>query len=896
MNKYSFMIPCFRVSVATPNLRKQISFFISSDFFKMPKYNFFLPRFRASVAIPNLRKQILFFIFLLFMQSITFAQTPRSYTSSEILLQVKKLNVLGSVLYIAAHPDDENTRLLAYLANGKLYRTGYLSLTRGDGGQNLIGDEQGVDLGLIRTQELLAARRIDGAEQFFSRAFDFGFSKSPEEALRTWGHDKILSDVVWVIRKFRPDVIITRFPTTGEGGHGHHTASAILAGEAFDAAADPAKFPEQLQLGVTVWQAKRLLWNTFNFGTTNTQSESQFKLDCGDYNPVLGKSYGEIAAASRSQHKSQGFGVAAQRGSVIEYFKTVKGTAPERDLMDGVNLGWDRLLFGGELISRPAKEDNAENLADSIYKTFSIEHPEKSVEPLVRLYKKIASVRDAYWQEQKLSEVKRIIENCAGLFIDATTTTPYVVQGDSLKINLVVNNRLGANVINADAKIDSEYIVFDQLKKNVNAVKSYTTFIKPTADITQPYWLEVPKDIHEGSFTVDDQQQIGKGESDPMSIVFSMMIEGTEFEFKKPIRYKFTDPVKGELYQPLNIIPVAEVKLDKDVYLLRGKDSLVANIKITPNISLKQNMYVVGHVPDNRLGEGNKTFKLNGLIKDMPGSFQLKVNNMNLDKKPSNILALVKGEADSEVGSAFYRRVINYDHIPTIVYQKPAIAKVVYLDFRTEGNLVGYITGAGDKIPEALELMGYKVVILKESDLIAEKLKQFDAIITGVRAYNTQPWLNNSHDALMQYVKEGGVFLVQYNTNSFGATKPKLSPYPFTIGGKRITDEEAKVNFLIPDHPVLNYPNKITEKDFEGWIQERSTYHAENIDSNYKRIISMKDPGETEQDGSLIIANYGKGRFVYCGLVLFRELPAGVPGAYRLFANLIANNRGKYIK
>ena len=274
-----------------------------------------------------IKKVVTGFLIFNFSFLIVRSQAPKSYTSSEILLQLKKLNVLGSVLYIAAHPDDENTRLLAYLANEKLYRTGYLSLTRGDGGQNLIGDEQAVDLGLIRTQELLAARRIDGAEQFFSRAFDFGYSKNPEEAMRFWGHDKILSDVVWVIRKFRPDVIITRFPTTGEGGHGHHTASAILAGEAFDAAADPTKFPEQLKQGVSVWQAKRILWNTFNFGGANTQSEDQLKLECGDYNPVLGKSYGEIAAASRSQHKSQGFGVPAQRGSVIEYFKTIKGEA-----------------------------------------------------------------------------------------------------------------------------------------------------------------------------------------------------------------------------------------------------------------------------------------------------------------------------------------------------------------------------------------------------------------------------------------------------------------------------------------------------------------------------------------------------------------------------------------
>ena len=843
-----------------------------------------------------IRKQILFSILLLVLQKAAFAQTPRSYTSSEILLQIKKLNVLGSVLYIAAHPDDENTRLLAYLANEKLYRTGYLSLTRGDGGQNLIGDEQGVDLGLIRTQELLAARRVDGAEQFFSRAFDFGYSKSPEEALRTWGHDRILSDVVWVIRKFRPDVIITRFPTTGEGGHGHHTASAILAGEAFVAAADPSKFPEQLSAGVTVWQAKRLLWNTFNFGSTNTQSESQFKLDCGDYNPILGKSYGEIAATSRSQHKSQGFGVPAQRGSVIEYFKTITGDAPERGLMDGVNTGWDRLLFGGQLINRPNREDNTQNLVDSIFSNFSVEHPEKSVPALVRLYSKIESVKDLYWKEQKLKEVKQVIGECSGLFLDATTNTQFASPGDSLKITLLINNRLGANISGASASVDNGRVLFDPLKKNVNAIKTYTLMVKPAMKLTQPYWLEKP--MEKGSFTVDDQQQIGKGESDPWSAEFNLTIEGLAVKYNRPIRYRYTDPVKAELYQPVSIIPVADVKLDKDVYIVSKHSPLTADLKITPNTSRNASYITVATMPLKKTaGIARKEFTIATIQKDKPTHFEVSIAPDELDKVPSTISAEIKATAPASMPSNSYSRIISYDHIPSIVYQKPAVAKTIYLDLKTEGNLVGYIPGAGDKIPEALVQMGYKVVTLRENDMNAGYLKQFDAIVTGVRAYNTLTWVINAYDVLMQYVNEGGVMLVQYNTNNnLGPMSSRIGPYPFTIGGKRITDEEAKVNFLLPDHAALNYPNKITDKDFEGWIQERSTYHAEHIDSSYRRILSMKDPGEQEDDGALIIAEYGKGRFVYAGLVFFRELPAGVPGAYRLFANLIANNRNKYIK
>ncbi len=840
----------------------------------------------------NLRKQILFLFFVAFFCEAK-SQTPKSYTSSEILLQIKKLNVLGSVLYIAAHPDDENTRLLAYLANEKLYRTGYLSLTRGDGGQNLIGDEQGVDLGLIRTQELLAARRVDGAEQFFSRAFDFGFSKSPEEALSIWGHDKILSDVVWVIRKFKPDVIISRFPTTGEGGHGHHTASAILAEEAFDAAADATKFPEQLKY-VSVWQTKRLLWNTFNFGGNNTQRDDQLKLDCGDYNAILGKSYGEIAATSRSMHKSQGFGVPGQRGSILEYFKTIKGEAPKNDLMDGIKSAWDKTSINEK---ENITATSVKSTIEKIILNFSNEHPEHSLSDLVKLYDIINITNDSYWKEQKLSEIKKIIENCSGLFMEATANTQYAVQGDSLKITLTVNNRSGANIINADAQIDTTYLIFDQLKKNTNAIKNYTWFIQPNTKLTQPYWLE--HEMEKGSFNVNEQQLIGKAENDPLSVNFSMMIEGKEFVFTKPIRYKYTDPVKGEIYQPVYIAPsftgkftpdVAGIKMRKDrsydplfLSILSFKDNNKA--KVYMNTSNGQPIGVIEELLLNK--EQKKNIEVFLPLVQPAYDSSGKAAHIDWDGLMENSYGYENGKIIKN------SHAIKYDHIPNILYfSKNKFTKFVGQDLKTVGNYAGYIPGAGDKIPEALEQMGYKVVTLKESDITPNNLRQFDVIITGVRAYNTNDWMANVYDALMQYVKEGGVLFTQYNTNNFfSSVKSKIAPYPFTISRSRVTDEEAKVNFLIPNHKALNYPNKITEKDFEGWIQERSIYNAENTDTAFKKILSMKDPGEKEQEGSLIIADYGKGRFVYTGLVFFRELPAGVPGAYRLFANLIANSR-----
>src|SRR5437762_7006881 len=356
-----------------------------------------------------LRKVCLILSCALYFAPYSFSQAPVTWTSSDMYLAIRKLNVLGSVLYLAAHPDDENTRLLAYFAKDKMYRTGYLSLTRGDGGQNLIGDEQGIELGLIRTQELLSARRIDGAEQFFSRAYDFGFCKTADEALKTWGHDKILSDVVWVIRKFQPDVIITRFPGDERAGHGHHAASSLLANEAFKAAADPNMFPEQLKLGVQPWQVKRILWNTFNFGSVNIKDSTQYKMDVGVYNTLLGKSYGEIASESRSQHKSQGFGVPRQRGQAFEYFETTVGHAPKNSLMDEVDTTWSR-----------AGNNEISSQVENILRTYNFENPENSVPALVNLYQTIQKLPAQYWEEKKLQEVKNLIVECSGLFAEAT--------------------------------------------------------------------------------------------------------------------------------------------------------------------------------------------------------------------------------------------------------------------------------------------------------------------------------------------------------------------------------------------------------------------------------------------------------------------------------------------
>jgi len=824
-------------------------------------------------------KRIFTNVFILLFTSALTAQKPVSWSSADMYLAIKKLKVLGSVLYIAAHPDDENTRLIAYLSKEKLYRTGYLALTRGDGGQNLIGDEQGIELGLIRTQELLSARRIDGGEQFFTRAFDFGYSKNPEETFTKWDREKILSDVVWVIRKFQPDVIVTRFPTTGEGGHGHHTASAILANEAFRAAADPARFPEQLQY-VQPWQAKRILWNTFNFGGTNTTREDQYKIDVGGYNPLLGKSYGEIAAESRSQHKSQGFGVPGSRGTSYEYFSTTGGSAPINELTDNVNSSWTRIR-GGETIAK---------MIDAIDAKFDLLHPEKSVKDLVKLYTAISRLPEGTWRDQKLKEVQMLVAQCSGLWMDVFTGDQFAVQTDSLTINFSFNNRLGVEARLEKVKVDDyDTTIQTMLPRNSNLNFSESFYVPVSKPITQPYWLQ--HKMEEGYYTVTDQQLIGRPDVQPAYVAeISLRIFGQELSFRQPVRYRFTDPVKGEQYEPLVVVPSVIVSPDQLVKISRDKNEFNGELSISAkkkNISVEVDS--VHAVTADKFQTRFTPPRIDFTEKDKP-----KVVSYAISASKDNEYDFMVANGDGIPSRSFDLHEIRYDHIPFIRYFHEASVVNRKLDLATYNRTIGYVVGAGDKVPEALEQMGYEVTLLTEKEMARNNLGRFDAIITGVRAYNTNDWMNNYYDKLMKYVEEGGNLIVQYNTSNFlSNVSSRIGPYNFTISRNRVTDEKAKVNFLQPDHPALNFPNKITEDDFRGWIQERSIYDAVNWDRQFTPVLSMSDPGDKNDDGSLLVADYGQGKFVYTGLVFFRELPAGVPGAYRLLANLIALNRKK---
>ena len=753
--------------------------------------------------------------------------------AASIYAGIKKLGVMGSVLYIAAHPDDENNSFLPYLTKTKNYRTAYLSLTRGDGGQNLIGKEQGVELGLIRTQELLAARRIDGAEQYFSTAYEFGFSKSADEALSIWDHQKVLSDVVWVIRQFQPDVIITRFPGDARAGHGHHAASSIIANEAFLAAADPNQFPEQLKLGVSVWKAKRILWNTFNFGAVNTTSNNQFKIEVGGYNALEGKSYGEIGAEARTMHKSQGEGRPRRRGASYEFFETTGGDAPKNDLLDGIDINWSRL-------GAPAIQEQVA----AMLKQYNLEQPAAIVPSLVDLYAKVKALPNSVWRNYELQQIQLLIKDAAGLFIEATTQKAQVIPGENMAVQVLVNQRssVSSNLVQIQMP-GKDTLIGKPLLYNQNIQLDHSFNVANNTPISQPYWLVQPKT--EGMFVVNNYDMIGKAENDPaFTITVSVNFNGTDFTYTQPIQYKYTDPTKGDIYQPIAVIPAKEVKYDKEVYLMRDKKPI--------EISFQQ-------IDHQGITEQKKA-----LIKS-------------------------SGDALPTSSDAIFRKTIQYDHIPTLNYFPTATTKIVDIEVRTKKAKVGYIDGAGDKLPEALTALGYQVINLKESDITKENLATLDAIVVGIRAYNMYEWITEKNDLINAYIQQGGNYIVQYlKSNQVGINKVKVGPYAFSVNAsKRVTQENVPVEFVLPNHPVLNTPNKITNADFEHWVQERSTYQAENIDTHFEMPLSMHDANEPASNGSLLIAPYGKGNMVYASITLFRQLPAGNPGAYKLLANLL---------
>jgi LmbE family N-acetylglucosaminyl deacetylase len=798
-------------------------------------------------------------------------------SSADIFLNLKKLNVVGSVLHIAAHPDDENTLMLSYMSKDQLLRTGYLSLTRGDGGQNLIGPEQGYNIGLIRTQELLAARRTDGAQQFFSRAYDFGFSKTMEETLNFWNRDKVLGDVVWIIRKFQPDVIITRFPPDARAGHGHHQSSAYLAEEAFKLAGDPRSYADQLKY-VKTWQAKRLVWNTYTPGFTNKapsdENNTFTPLEIGGFNPVLGKSYTEMAAEGRSQHKSQGFGSSPVRGSRTDYFLNKAGVPGVKNIFDGIDVTWKRI---------PGSE-NVQVLVGDLIRNYAIQNPAASVPGLLKLNLALARLDTSnMYVKAKKEDIKNLIADCLGLWFETNPRDFSGVAGipTNMNISIVLRNSYPVKLVSLRwTGKDADSTVNMDLGNNNAQTFAIRTVLPENLKISQPYWLEKPLD--KGTFQIDDQRDVGFPENRPETKTrYVFEISGQRFEFSKPWAYKYTNPAEGEIYRPFEIRPAVTVNIADPVVLFPSSTPKIITLMVEA-----QQTGVTGKVALD-LPTGWKCEPLSADF-NIPEKYHEQTFQFTVTPPATLQEITVKALAVAN-GKTFDRSIktISYRHIPSQTLFPPAESKFVRTDIKTTATRIGYIAGAGDDVPAALQQIGCQVTMLSEAEL-SKDLSVYDAIVVGVRAYNTENRLINDQAKLMDYVKNGGTMVVQYVIPG-GQKVSEIGPFHLQTGRDRITEEDAVLKFLAPDSRLLNFPNKITDTDFAGWIQERGLYFAQEWDrTHYQALLSGNDKGESPKEGSLLYAPYGKGHYIYTGLSFFRELPAGVTGAYRLFANLIS--------
>lgn len=824
------------------------------------------------------------FTALNFISINTYSQSANNFKVSEIYQSLQSLNTLGTALYIAAHPDDENTRLITYLAKGENIRTGYISLTRGDGGQNLVGTEKGPLLGIIRTQELLSARRLDNGKQFFTRANDFGYSKTSDETFEIWDREQVLADLVWTIRKFRPDVLITRFapakykyPT-----HGHHEASAILAGEAFDLAGDKNAFPGQLEF-VDIWQPKRLYWNTsvWFYRRTNQEFDPEGKIvvDCGPYNAFEGKSLGEIAAESRSQHKSQGFGASKTRGSFEEYFEFVKGEEAKDNLFDNIDISWGRVKDGKKIGT----------LLYKAYQDFDPKNPTGILTILTDAYKNIQNLEETHWKEIKKQELLSLISSISGLFMDATSNDYIYTPGDSIHIKYEWVARSDVKVVLKsihNKSISLSYNLDTTLHTNQRNQFTQSGIISENFDITQPYWL-INESEKIGMYQVDNPELIGNPENHPaLTSIATVEINGSVLQFELPVKYKWTDRVDGERYRDLVIAPPATVNIDEPVYVFENSEAAEIGFSVK---SWKNE--VAGSV-EIELPEG--------------WSHKMVSNSFSLDKKGDerNFKVLVKPVAGSSTGNVTVNLIIDgkthnhglitmdYDHINIQTLFPHASAKAVNLDLNICGTKVGYIMGAGDEVASRMEQTGFDITLLDEFNFNQFDLNGFDAVMVGIRAYNTEKWLPSKHPVLMGYVENGGNLIVQYQT-TWGILTQEIGPYNFEISRKRVTNEYAEMKWLDKSHPLFHYPNQLTEDDFDNWVQERGLYFASEWDKEFTPVFESNDKGESPLQGSLIMADYGKGTFIYTGISFFRQLPAGVPGAYRLLTNMVCYGKDK---
>ena len=799
-------------------------------------------------------------VFLLIAQQ--FSAQSVSNSSSEIYDDLLRLQNNTTVMYIAAHPDDENTRIISWLTHEKHVDAVYLSLTRGDGGQNLIGTEKGELLGLLRTQELLEARKVDKGRQWFTRALDFGYSKTSTETLKFWDKQQILADVVWAIRKNRPEIIITRFDPNSNGEtHGHHTASAILALEAFDLAADPKAFPEQLRY-VKVWQPKRLFYNTswWFFGSKENFEKSDktglYSINVGTYFPILGISNNEISSKSRSKHACQGFGMALERGSDLEYLKFLKGDKPKtNDIFEGINLSSEK---------GPIKTHLEKLIAD-----YQFNNPQLSLNPLLELYDLLKKEKA---DPSKLNQVKDLILKTQGIYFEWTTANGFGTLNQEINTRLEITNRSNKNINVSISGSGTKEIAANDSYKATEKLKLND------ARLSNPYWLqETPKNnLH----VVNNPADIGQPEIlNPVKKTMTINFGSAKIDFEIPLKQKTVDPSIGEQYEPFYTVPAFVANFDQENFIFSNQPKQIA-VEVESFVSNSSAKVSLKGSKDWKISPP-QTIDFKEIGEKKKVLFNLEPISRNAN---SSLEAIVESQGKTYTQSL---NVVDYPHIDRQIWLKTAQAKIQNLDLKIPAVKIAYLKGSGDEIPSSLRAIGLQVDELDLKNWNPSLLKKYDVLILGIRLFNTQPEMTLVNKDIWKFIENGGLVINQYNTNR-GLLTNEIAPFNLKLGANRISEEDATLKFLLPNHPVFNVPNTITQKDMDNWVQERGLYFADDWDQNLIPLLEGNDTGESPQKGILLAGNYGKGTYVYTGLSFFRELPAGVPGAYKLFMNILA--------
>jgi LmbE family N-acetylglucosaminyl deacetylase len=817
---------------------------------------------------------------------------------------VAGLDVTARVLLIGAHPDDEDTQLLTWLARGQQVETGYLSLTRGDGGQNLIGNELGPLLGMIRTEELLAARRLDGGRQFFTRAYDFGFSKTAEETYTHWVKDSILRDVVTVVRAFRPQIIVAVFSGTPRDGHGHHQVSGLLAREVFDAAADTVRFPRSATGGLGAWSPAK-----FYRAARFNPADASLTFNVGELSPFRGMSYAEIASESRSQHLSQGFGALQRRGTSLDYVKLEAShvsppIARETSMFETLSTGWGR--FAQAQLPAPARAalDSLDGAIAEVRRVENLAAPAPMVAPLARVVGLLERARAgltcprsgfaggcfgvdgdlAISLETAQRRAQRALLSAAGVLVEATAPRELVAVHDTLPVTVSVYNQ-GRSTVTLDGAA-----VWMQ---NVDSTGKITLPLVAERASTS-WWMEYGLQWNADMFVTPKGPPtsmnglIGEDRVAETHVRAALRIAGVPFIYDAgPVVYRFADPARGEQRRPVASVPPISVLFEDEVEYARVGVAMDREytLHVRSSASVPRSVTVKLGLP-----AGLRTDSLERHVALEPFAGATLVYHVT-GKLPAG-RHYVNATATSN-GEQFIAGwlPITYEHIRPLRYYRVAKVDVEAVDATLPRNPeIAYIRGVGDNVAPMLHQLGLKITMLSPELLATAELSHYGAIVVGPRAFAANPVLAASAGRLQEYARRGGTVVVQYGQQEMQA--PGLLPYPVTLArtAERVTDENAPVTVLDPKSRLLTYPNRIVATDFQKWVQERATYMPTTADPHWQHLFEMHDPGEPPNQNAVLVAPIGKGAFVYSTLALFRQLPAGVPGGARIMLNLLSAN------